>query len=144
MYQRVEAPCHHRAMLTEGDARRLVLAEIDGIRGCIEYDLQILRVEALPFGWIFYWGAVGDGQSGQRPRLGGNGPFLVDRENERLIPTATSVPVARQIADYERRLRREAHARNTAAKRAAQQRSSATPATAPVRCRPSGASKQPE
>jgi hypothetical protein len=26
---------------------------------------------------------VWDGQSGQRPRLGGNGPFLVDRENER-------------------------------------------------------------
>lgn len=79
-------------------------------------------------------------QSGQRPRLGGNAPFLVDRENERLIRTATSVPVARQIADHERRLRREAHARNTAAKQAAQQRRSATPATAPVRCRPSGAS----
>ncbi|MEU8949331.1 hypothetical protein [Streptomyces sp. NPDC048489] len=43
-------------MLTEEDARRLVLAEIDAARGCVEYDLQILRVEALPFGWIFYWG----------------------------------------------------------------------------------------
>ncbi|MGW3820569.1 hypothetical protein [Streptomyces sp. NPDC005046] len=127
-------------MLTEEDARRLVLAEIDGVRGCVEYDLQILRVEALPFGWIFYWGAVWDGQSGQRPRLGGNGPFLVDRDNERLIRTGTGVPVARQIADYERRLRREAHARNTAAKRAAQQRSTASPATAPVGCRPSEAS----
>ncbi|KPI22805.1 hypothetical protein ACGFZJ_42120 [Streptomyces sp. NPDC048253] len=108
-------------MLTEEDARQLVLAEIDDVRGHVTYDLQILRVEALPFGWVFYWGAVGDGQSGQRPRLGGNGPFLVDRENERLIRTATSVPVARQIADYERRMRREAHARNTAAKQAAQQ-----------------------
>jgi hypothetical protein len=39
-------------MLTEEDARRLVLAEIDGARGCVEYDLQILRVEALPFGWL--------------------------------------------------------------------------------------------
>ncbi|WP_327315671.1 hypothetical protein [Streptomyces sp. NBC_01235] len=116
-------------MLTEEDARRLVLAEIEGMRGCIEYDLQILRVEALPFGWIFYWGVPRDGRSGQRPRLGGNGPFLVDRENERLIRTATCVPVARQIADYERRLRREAHARNTAAKRAARQRSTATPET---------------
>ncbi|MEU0119363.1 hypothetical protein ABZ137_38210 [Streptomyces bobili] len=113
-------------MLTEEDARRLVLAEIEGLRGRIEYDLQILRVEALPFGWIFYWGAVWDGRSGQRPPLSGNGPFLVDRENERLIRTATSVPVARQIADYERRLRREAHAQNTAAKRAAQQPSTAT------------------
>ncbi|MFI1704812.1 hypothetical protein [Streptomyces griseoruber] len=108
-------------MLTEEDARRLVLAEIEGMRGCIEYDLQILRVEALPFGWIFYWGAAREGRSRQRPRLGGNGPFLVDRENERLIRTATSVPVARQIADYERRLRREAHARNAAAKHAAGQ-----------------------
>ncbi|MFD5846903.1 hypothetical protein [Streptomyces chartreusis] len=103
-------------MLTEEDARQLVLAKIDGERGNVEYDLQILRMETLPFGWIFYWGAVWDGQ-GQRPRLGGNGPFLVDRENVRLIRTGTSVPVARQIADYERRLRREAHARNTAAKR---------------------------
>lgn len=114
-------------MLTEGDARRLVLAEIEGVRGCVEYDLQILRVEALPFGWIFYWGAVWDGRSGQRPRLGGNGPFLVDRDNERLIRTGTGVPVARQIADYERRLRREAHARNTAAKRAARERDTAPP-----------------
>ncbi|MFE4822246.1 hypothetical protein ACFRFU_38670 [Streptomyces sp. NPDC056704] len=131
-------------MLTEEDARRLVLAEIDGARDCVEYDLQILRVEALPFGWIFYWGAVWDGPNGRRPRLGGNGPFLVDRENERLIRTATSVPVARQIADYERRLRREAHARNLAAKQAVQQRGTATPATAPAHRRPSGASERPE
>jgi hypothetical protein len=95
-----EAPCHHRAMLTEEDARQLVLAEIDAVQGHVEYNLQILRVEALPFGWIFCWGAAWDGQSGQRPRLGGNGPFLVDRENARLIRTTTSVPVARQIADY--------------------------------------------
>jgi hypothetical protein len=131
-------------MLTEEDARQLVLAQIDDARGNVEYDLQISRVEALPFGWIFYWGAVWDGQSGQRPRLGGNGPFLVDRDNERLIRLGTGVLVARQIADYERRLRREAHARNTAAKRAIQQRGTATPATTPVRCRPSEASKRPE
>ncbi|MGW3339656.1 hypothetical protein ACWDCL_19510 [Streptomyces sp. NPDC001009] len=130
-------------MLTEEDARRLVLAEIDGARGCVEYDLRILRVVALPFGWIFYWGAVWDGQ-GQRPRLGGNGPFLVDRENERLIRASTSVPVARQIADYERRLRREAHARNLAAKQAVQQRGTATPTTAPAHRRPSEASERPE
>ncbi|MEN1886341.1 hypothetical protein [Streptomyces mirabilis] len=85
-------------MLTEEDARRLVLAEIDAAQGCVEYDLQFLRVEALPVGWIFYWGAVWDGPNGPRPRLGGNGPFLVDRENEWLIRTATSVPVTRQIA----------------------------------------------
>lgn len=108
-------------MLAEEEARRLVLAETDDMRGDVEYDLQSLRVEALPFGWIFYWGAVRDDQSGRRPRLGGNGPLLVDRENGRLIRTATSVPVARKIADYERRLRREAHARNPAAKRDAQQ-----------------------
>ncbi|MFE4546233.1 hypothetical protein [Streptomyces sp. NPDC056785] len=131
-------------MLTEEGARRLVLAEIDDLRGCVEYDLQILRVEALPFGWIFHWGAAWDGQSGQRPRLGGNGPFLVDRENERLIRTATSVPVARQIADYERRLRREAHARNLAAKQAVQQGGTATPAIGPAHARPSGASERPE
>ncbi len=79
-----------------------------------------------------------------RPRLGGNGPFSVDRENERLIRSATSVPAARQVAHYERRQRREAHARNTAVKRAAQQRSTATSAAAPVRCGPSEASKRPE
>ncbi|MFD8419106.1 hypothetical protein [Streptomyces sp. NPDC059466] len=131
-------------MLTEEDARRLVLAEIDGARSCVEFDLQILRVEALPFGWIFYWGAVWDGQSGARPRLGGNGPFLVDRENERLVRTATSVPVVRQIADYERRLRREAHARNLAAKQAVQQRGTATPATTPAHRRPSGTLERSE
>jgi len=96
-------------MLTEEEARRLVLAEIDDMRGNVEYDLHIRCVEALPFGWIFYWGAAWDDQNGQRPRLGGNGPYLVDRENGRLI------------ANYERRLRSEAHARNAAAKRDAQQ-----------------------
>ncbi|MER5789075.1 hypothetical protein [Streptomyces sp. NPDC001980] len=131
-------------MLTEEDARRLVLAEIDAAQGCVEYDLQILRMEALPFGWTFYWGAVWDGPNGPRPRLGGNGPFLVDRENERLIRTATSVPVARQIADYERRLRREAHARNLAAKQAVQQRDTATPATTTTHRHPSGPSERPE
>lgn len=40
-------------MLTEEEARRLVLAEIDDMRGDVEYDLQILRVEVLSFGWIF-------------------------------------------------------------------------------------------
>ncbi|MGA5729851.1 hypothetical protein ACPCI1_14520 [Streptomyces seoulensis] len=114
-------------MLTEEDARRLVLAEIDTMRGRAEYDLQIHRVEALPFGWIFYWGAVRDGR---RPLLGGNGPFLVDRENERLIGLPTHTPVSHQIADYERRLRRESHARNLAAKQAAQQRG--TPAPGPA------------
>lgn len=62
------APCHHSVMLTAEDAHRPVLAEIDDLRGHVTYDLQILRVEALPFGWIFYWGAVWDGQNGQRPR----------------------------------------------------------------------------
>ncbi|MET9257061.1 hypothetical protein [Streptomyces sp. NPDC003717] len=114
-------------MLTEEDARQLVLARMDDVRGNVEYDLQILRVEVLPFGWIFYWGAFRDGQSEPRPRLGGNGPFLVDRVNERLVPLGTGVPVARQIADYERRLRREAHARNTTAKRAVQQRGTPSP-----------------
>ncbi|RZU29933.1 hypothetical protein EV284_4882 [Streptomyces sp. BK022] len=104
-------------MLTEEDARRLVLAEIDAVRRRLEYDLEIQRVEALPFGWIFYWGAVRDGRRGQRPPLGGNGPILVDRENERLIGLPTCTPVARQIADYERRLRREAHVRNLSAQR---------------------------
>ncbi|MER8028718.1 hypothetical protein ABTZ78_07115 [Streptomyces bauhiniae] len=106
-------------MLTEEDARRLVLAKIDDVRNHVVYDLQIQRVEALPFGWIFYWGAVRDGPRGRRPLLGGNGPILVDRENERVIGLPTCTPVARQIADYERRLRREAHARNLAAKQAA-------------------------
>ncbi|MFF7385756.1 hypothetical protein [Streptomyces griseoluteus] len=118
-------------MLTEEDARRLVLAEIDAVRGRLEYDLEIHRVEAVPFGWIFSWGAVRDGRRGQRPALGGSGPILVDRENERLIVLRTSVPVARQIADYERRLRREAHARNLSAKQAAQQRGTGSPASAP-------------
>lgn len=46
-------------MLTAEDAHRPVLAEIDDLRGHVTYDLQILRVEALPFGWIFYWGESG-------------------------------------------------------------------------------------
>ncbi|MFE3269315.1 hypothetical protein [Streptomyces sp. NPDC059215] len=62
-------------MLTEENARRLVLAEIDDTRGCVECDLKILRVEALPFGSIFYWRAAWDGHSGPRHRLGGNGPL---------------------------------------------------------------------
>lgn len=118
-------------MLTEEDARRLVLAEIAQAREFVEYELGILQVEQLAFGWLFYWGAVGDGPGGQRPRPGGNGPFLVDRENERLIRTPTSVPVARQVADYERRLRREGHARNVAAKKSGTRFGTAAPGGVP-------------
>ncbi|MFB6578253.1 hypothetical protein ACFCYC_12615 [Streptomyces sp. NPDC056402] len=124
-------------MLTEEDARQLVLAEIAKAQERVECALGILRLQQVSFGWLFRWGAVGDGQSGQRPRLGGNGPFLVDRDNERLIRTATSVPVARQIADYERRLRREAHALNAAAKGTVTRLGTMTPTTVPVHSRAS-------
>jgi hypothetical protein len=106
-------------MLTEEDAHRFVLAELDNTRDSVDCELGILRVQAVPFGWVFYWGGVGLLPNGQEPRLAGNGPFLVDRENERLIRTGTSLPVRRQIADYERRLRHEAHARHAAVKRTA-------------------------
>ncbi|MFF3943479.1 hypothetical protein ACFYYN_01505 [Streptomyces sp. NPDC001902] len=105
-------------MLTEDDARRLVLAEIEDSRGDVDCELGILRVQAVSFGWVVYWGAVSPLSNGQPARLGGNGPFLVDRENQRLYRIATSRPVRQQIADYERRLRREAHAQNAALKRA--------------------------
>ncbi|WP_406290428.1 hypothetical protein [Embleya sp. NBC_00896] len=107
-------------MFTEEIARELVTAEIARAAARSSHaptELGIIRVQPVSFGWIFYWGKVGL-PPGERPRLGGNGPFMVDRENERLIRTSTSVKPARHIADYERRLRREAHARNTAAKRA--------------------------
>ncbi|MFD9005609.1 hypothetical protein ACFV0T_32465 [Streptomyces sp. NPDC059582] len=110
-------------MLTEDEARGLVLRELTWPARAINLDLAISRVEPVSFGWVFYWCARQDigRPAGQRPSLGGNGPFLVDRENERLIRTATSKLVPQQIADYERRLRREAHARNVAAKHAVQQ-----------------------
>ncbi|MGW4032501.1 hypothetical protein ACWEFL_24855 [Streptomyces sp. NPDC004838] len=54
--QYVMVPCHHRKMLTGEGARPLVLSEIDDVRGHVTYDLEILRVGALPFEWIFYWG----------------------------------------------------------------------------------------
>ncbi|MEU9545199.1 hypothetical protein [Streptomyces mirabilis] len=110
-------------MLTEDEARGLVLRELARPARGMNLDLAISRVETVSFGWVFYWCARQDigRPDGQRPTLGGNGPFLVDGENERLIRTATSKPVAQQISDYERRLRREAHARNAAAKRAVQQ-----------------------
>lgn len=117
-------------MLTEDEARGLVLAELARTKRAMieDLDLAISRVEPVSFGWVFHWCAQRDigRPAGQRPTLGGNGPFLVDRENERLIRAATSRPVPRQIADYERRLRREAHAQNAAAKRAVQQGSTAT------------------
>jgi hypothetical protein len=119
-------------MLTEEEAQGLVLAELAQVERAMyqHLDLAISRVEPVSFGWVFYWCARRDigRPAGQRPTLGGNGPFLVDRENERLIRATTSRPVPRQIADYERRLRREAHAQNAAAKRAVQQGSAATTA----------------
>ncbi|MFD0035956.1 hypothetical protein ACWGDS_21740 [Streptomyces sp. NPDC055059] len=107
-------------MLTEDEARELVLAELARDAGAIDMDLAIAGVKPASFGWVFYWCARQDigRPAGTRPSLGGNAPFLVDRENERLVQMGTGIPMPRQIADYERRLRREAHARNTAAKHA--------------------------
>lgn len=47
-------------------------------------------VEALPLGWIFCWGQSGTVRA-DSALSGGTGPFLVDRESERLIRTATRV-----------------------------------------------------
>ncbi|MEO3973243.1 hypothetical protein [Streptomyces sp. CAU 1734] len=48
---------------------------------------------------------------------------MVDRGTGRLIAAHFGAPPERQVADHERRLRREAHARNTAAAgRAARER----------------------
>jgi hypothetical protein len=118
-------------MLTEDEAREVVLAELARHAEAIGMDLAISRVELVSFGWVFYWCARKDigRPAGTRPSLGGNAPFLVDRENERFVQKGTGIPMSRQIADYERRLRREAHARNAAAKRAVQQGSTATTAT---------------
>ncbi|SEB83551.1 hypothetical protein SAMN05216482_1107 [Streptomyces sp. PAN_FS17] len=65
-----------------------------GVTDRVKQRLAAVAAEApaLSFGWLFYWGAVCDDHSDRRPRLGGDGPFLVDRENERLIRTATSIP----------------------------------------------------
>lgn len=95
------------------------------------WDLAIASVKPVSFGWVFYWCARQDigRPAGARPSLGGNAPFLVDRQNERLVQRGTGVPISQQIADYERRLRREAHARNAAAKHARQQGSTGTDAT---------------
>jgi hypothetical protein len=122
-------------MLTEDEARGLVLAELAQTERATRLELAISRVEPVSFGWVFYWCARQDigRPAGQRPTLGGNGAFLVDREHERLIRAATSRPVPLQIADYERQLRREAHVKNAAAKSAVQQGSTATTATVAVR-----------
>jgi hypothetical protein len=118
-------------MLTEDEARELVLAELAPSSEARPWDLAITRVEPVSFGWVFYWCARQDigRPAGTRPSLGGNAPFLVDRENGRLVQRGTGVPMSQHIADYERRLRREAHARNAAAKRARQQGSTAADAT---------------
>ncbi|MEU4151143.1 hypothetical protein [Streptomyces sp. NPDC026659] len=110
-------------MLTEDEARRLVLRELAQSAGAVHLDLAISRVEPVSFGWVFHWCARQDidRPAGRRPSLGGNGPFLVDRKNKRLIRTAPGKPLPQQIADYERRLRRETHSRNAAAKRAVRQ-----------------------
>ncbi|MGW3149259.1 hypothetical protein ACWDG1_32250 [Streptomyces sp. NPDC001177] len=125
-------------MLTEDEARGLVLSELARTERAIHLELAVSRVELVSFGWVFYWCARQDTgrPAGQRPTPGGNGLFLVDRENERLIRAATGRPVPRQIADYERRLRREAHVQNAAAKQAVQLGSTATKATVTVRHQP--------
>lgn len=117
-------------MLTEDEAREVVLAELARHAEALNMDLAISRAEPVSFGWVFYWCARQDigRPAGTRPSLGWNAPFLVDRENERFVQRGTGIPVSQQIADYERRLRHEAHARNTAAKRARQQGTTATDA----------------
>ncbi|MFF3951536.1 hypothetical protein ACFYYN_43125 [Streptomyces sp. NPDC001902] len=125
-------------MLTEDEARTLVLRELARMTEAGHWDLVIASVKPVSFGWVFYWCARQDigRPAGTRPSLGGNAPFLVDRENERLVQRGTGVPMSQQIADYERRLRREARARNTAAKRARQQASAAADATSSDADRP--------
>lgn len=81
-------------MLTEEEARGLVAAELARVERAMYQHLgvAISRVEPGTVGWVFYRCARRDigRPAGQRPTLGGNGPFGVDRKNERLLRGASS------------------------------------------------------
>lgn len=64
-------------MLTEDEAREVVLAELARDAEALNMDLAISRVEPVSFGWVFYWCARQDiGRPAcTRPSLGGNAPF---------------------------------------------------------------------
>ncbi|MFH8387903.1 hypothetical protein ACH4E7_44715 [Kitasatospora sp. NPDC018058] len=67
-------------------------------------EFAISRVDSVSFGWVFYWHLkeVIEGRA-DRPRLGGNGPFMVDREHHAVHRAGTARHTSYYVAEYERR-----------------------------------------
>ncbi|MFC9325520.1 YrhB domain-containing protein [Kitasatospora sp. NPDC057015] len=63
----------------------------------------ISHMDRVSFGWVAYW-TLREAVEGRttRPRLGGNGPFLVDRENGTVHQVGTGRSPRHYVAEYER------------------------------------------
>jgi hypothetical protein len=70
-------------------------------------EVIVLEAETLarPYGWIFFYADRRHVEGGDvRYALGGNAPFLVDRETGAIHELGTHAPIEKQLREYEARL----------------------------------------
>ncbi|OKI23996.1 YrhB domain-containing protein [Streptomyces sp. CB03911] len=103
-------------MLTEDEATALVMEQLALVeekywRNRPERErpagpeclFAIGRMDQVSFGWIAYWTfrEIVEGRA-KGPRLAGNGPFLVDRENGTVHQAGTARSPQHYVTEYER------------------------------------------
>lgn len=91
-------------MLDYEEAVALVRAEIAKMPP-LEGDALVVHLEHTierPFGWVFFWGSDMYMKTGDfRYALGGNAPFIVDRNKHLVTLTGTALPIENYIRQYE-------------------------------------------
>jgi uncharacterized protein YceK len=93
-------------MITREQARQSVVERLSSWRGSRKGDSLVVDDKATiekPWGWVFLytsrlWQETGD----DRYLLGGNAPFIVERESGRMLVLGTALPLEHYVAFYEK------------------------------------------
>lgn len=90
--------------LTKEDANRVALNYLTKLEQEVGEPLGLVNTETLdkPFGWVFFYNSKAYLDTGDiGSMLGGNAPFIVNRNTGEVFVTGTIKPVEDYIADYE-------------------------------------------
>ena len=95
-------------MIDYESAVALAQKKLEDMPGLPNGDTLVLLLEHTierPFGWVFFYSSRLYRETGNIMfALGGNSPFIINRNSGEIVLTGTAHPVEKYIAEYETRL----------------------------------------
>ncbi len=94
--------------ITREDAYQIALKYLSELEQKFGEKLGLTKSEILEksFGWVFFYNSKEYLETDDfSSMLGGNAPFIINKNNGKVIVTGTAKPVEEYIADYEKELR---------------------------------------